>query len=49
MKAKKDLKRGFHRNKCVEIENLRIDDPKEFWSQVRKLGPRSEKGIPLSV
>ena len=42
-------KRQYNRNKCMEIESLRTSDPKEFWSQVRKLGPRSEKGIPMSV
>jgi hypothetical protein len=42
-------KRKYFRNKCMDIENLNTRDPKEFWRQIKKLGPRSHKNIPQSV
>ena len=45
----KKKKRKYLRDKCLEIENFNTDDPKEFWRQIKRLGPRNDKDIPLSV
>ena len=31
------------------IDSLGVDDPKEFWAQIQKLGPRVKASIPLKI
>jgi len=38
-KAFRQLERTFNRDKMNRIEQLRTDDPKAFWNEIRNLGP----------
>ena len=42
-------KRKFLQNKCVEIEKLNTSDPRAFWREIQKLGPKSSSSIPMAV
>ena len=43
------FERAFKKKEMFEIENIRSNDPKVFWDQLKKLGPRREQAIPLEV
>ena len=32
--------RSYNRNKAIEIENINISNPTEFWKQIKALGPK---------
>ncbi len=41
--------RAYNRNVRNEIESVCTDNPKQFWSYIKKLGPRYTPGIPQEV
>ena len=47
--AFKKAKRAFERGKMINIEKLNTDDPKAFWAELKKLGPRKKDTIPMEV
>ena len=47
--AFKKAKRAFERGKMIEIEKLNTDNPKAFWAELKKLGPRKKDSIPMEV
>ena len=34
---------------CENIESLQTNDPKQFWDQLKSIGPRKKKTIPVEV
>ena len=42
-------KRQYHRMKQEEIMNFETDNPRKFWDEIRKLGPRQKPNIPMEV
>ncbi len=48
-KLLRQTERIYHRNTLSEIESVCTDDPRAFWKHIKKLGPRSNKQIPLKV
>ncbi len=42
-------KRRFQRKRQLEIEEMQTNDPKEFWRQLKNLGPQKRTQIPLEV
>ncbi len=42
-------KRKFQMIQQLEIEEIRISNPKEFWRHIKMLGPHSASKIPISV
>jgi asparagine synthetase B (glutamine-hydrolysing) len=42
-------KRKFQREKMMQIEKLNTNNPREFWNELKKLGPRKKVDIPLEV
>ena len=42
-------KRKFQKNKINEIEQVSNKNPTEFWSHIRRLGPRQNNDIPMEV
>jgi len=45
----KKLKRRYERQKLIHIELLNTKNPKEFWKEIRNLGPRKKHEIPMKV
>jgi hypothetical protein len=41
--------RIYKRKKVMEIDALDTTNPKEFWKELKKLGPRKCKNIPMYV
>ena len=41
--------RHYHRELADKIEEFNSSDPKQFWEQIKKLGPQSGKSIPEKV
>jgi hypothetical protein len=41
--------RKYKRDQMTTIENVTSSDPKAFWEQLKKLGPRQRKEIPMEV
>ena len=48
-KLYKKLKRKYERQKRIDIETLNTENPREFWREVKNLGPRKIIEIPTSV
>lgn len=48
-KKLRSCERKYYYNKAVEIENLNTSNPKEFWQQIKKLGPVKKSSIPMKV
>lgn len=42
-------KRKYHRETMSNIERLHTENPKEFWQELKKLGPQKKKDIKLEV
>ena len=42
-------KRKFQRQKQINIERLNTENPREFWEELKKLGPRKSSKIPMQV
>ena len=42
-------KRRFEREKRTHIERLNTDNPREFWAELNKLGPKRNDSIPMEV
>ena len=41
--------REYRRKVVDSIDSLSVDNPKEFWAQIQKLGPRVKTSIPLKI
>lgn len=43
--------RQYNRNKLLDLENMCVDtkNPKKFWDNIKKLGPRGNQKIPMAV
>ena len=48
-KSYSKAKRKFQRDKLVNIERMKVENPKQFWAELRKLGPRKKDLIPIEV
>jgi hypothetical protein len=48
-KEYKREKRNYQFEKINEIESLDTSNPKKFWQEIKRLGPRSAGNIPMSV
>ena len=48
-KIYKKAKRQYQESKIKSIESLKTDNPKNFWQEIRNLGPRKPNGIPCAV
>ena len=48
-KRLRQLERSYNRSKTIEIEQICTKNPKEFWEQIKKLGPRKSSSIPMKV
>jgi hypothetical protein len=48
-KTYRKAKRKFERDKMINIEKLNTTNPKAFWSELNKLGPRKKGNIPKEV
>jgi len=42
-------KRQYDRGRILEIESVCTKNPREFWSHIRKLGPRKNMSVPMEV
>ncbi len=42
-------KRKFQKIQQLEIEEIRISNPKQFWTHLKKLGHQRASKIPMSV
>ncbi len=43
------LEKKYNRDKIIEIENIPISDPTQFWKAIHKLGSKSKNHIPIEV
>lgn len=48
-KSYRRAKRKYEKDKIIEIENFSQFNAKEFWQNIKKLGPQKSSEIPLSV
>jgi hypothetical protein len=42
-------KRKYQREKLIEIENINVKNPHEFWKAIKKLGPKKKSDIPIET
>jgi hypothetical protein len=42
-------KRKYHREKMISIEQLNTQNPRQFWAELNKLGPRKKESIPTEI
>ena len=48
-KSYRTAKRKYMKEKIFEIENFSKYNPKEFWDNIKKLGPQKKNEVPMSV
>ncbi len=48
-KALRGAERSYNTNKLLDIENCCVENPRDFWNHISKLGPRKDKQIPMKV
>ncbi len=48
-KVYRRLDRRYNSDKIIEIENISITEPKQFWKAIYKIGSTSKKHIPTEV
>ena len=41
--------RQYRQSFCEEIESMTTTNPNEFWTNIRKIGPRKRSDIPMEV
>ncbi len=41
--------RDYAHKQVADIENLSVDNHKEFWNKIRSLGPRKNNNVPIKV
>ena len=41
--------RRYNRDKINEIEEICVNNHKDFWSQIKNMGPRKQNSIPMTV
>lgn len=41
--------RRYNREKVSMIEQVQTNNPREFWRQIKQLGPRSKNNVPMQV
>ena len=45
----RQAERKYRREQIIKIETLNTNNPREFWKEIRQLGPRSKHGLPDAV
>ena len=45
----REAERCYRRENLKEIEQLCVQDPKEFWNNIKQLGPKKLNDIPMRV
>ena len=48
-KAVKRHKRKWNRTQMLDLENVNLKDPNEFWASIKKMGRKVKKDIPMEV
>ena len=48
-KRLRQIERKYNEGKIQEIEKVCVDNPREFWNQIKSLGPRSNSELPMKV
>ena len=48
-KLLRQSERSYRRTVASEIENMATNNPNEFWSKIKTLGPRKSTEIPMEV
>jgi len=48
-RAYNKAKRAYHKEQQDNLLNLDSENPKEFWNQIKRLGPRPRNDIPMCV
>ena len=48
-KTFKKTKREHHRSWQINIENLDVNNPKQFWREIDKLKPKTKTDIPMQA
>lgn len=46
---KRFFKRQFERGQALQLEQLQLNNPHQFWRQINKLGPQKSKAIPMEI
>ena len=42
-------KRKYHREKLIKIETFNTENPRQFWNEIKKLGPNRKVNIPIEA
>ena len=45
----RQYERHYKYTKSVEIEQLQFNNPNQFWKEIKNLGPKSHKNIPMEI
>ena len=48
-KSLQKASRTYYRHIAENVEEIKTSNPKEFWKQIKKLGPSNKKNIPMKV
>ena len=48
-KTFKKTKREYHRSCQRNIDNLDVNNPKQFWREIDKLKPKTKTNIPMQA
>ena len=48
-KLLRNSERTYNRQLADMIDDLDTENPKKFWEQIKKLGPKNSKNIPMQV
>ena len=48
-KKLRSCERKYYYDKATELEQFNTNNPKEFWQQIKKLGPNKKSDIPMKV
>ena len=48
-KLLRQSEREYNKNIAEQVESISDKDPKQFWEQLKKLGPQRNKHIPMQV
>ena len=48
-KTFKKTKRDYHRSWQINIENLDVNNPRQFWREIDKLKPKTKTNIPMQA
>ena len=48
-KLLRTTERYYYRKKALELEEINISNPKEFWDYIKRLGPKNKTTTPMGV